>query len=194
MNHRIPDLKSVSAIYLISAVILVVDQITKWMVKSWLHLHQSIPVIGDTIRLTFVENPGMAFGIRLFEEHPFMSRWFFTIVSVIASILLIGYIYKMRFERRTYRVALGLILGGAVGNLIDRLLYGRVVDFLDADIPDLFGMSRWPVFNVADSAVVCGMILITFLVLFTKPREAPDQKSERADQDKKSFLQTESKE
>lgn len=176
MSHRIPDLKSVYGIYFISAAILIVDQISKWMVKSWMHLHQSIPVIGDTIRLTFVENPGMAFGIRLFEEHPFMSRWFFTIVSVIASILLIWYIYKMRYERRTYRVALGLILGGAVGNLIDRFLYGRVVDFLDADVPDMLGMSRWPVFNVADSSVVCGMILITILVLFTKPRKMPDQK------------------
>ncbi len=155
--------------------IIALDQVTKWMVKSWMHLHQTIPVFGDAVRLTFVENPGMAFGVRFFQDHPFLGRWFFTIVSVIASFLLVWYIYKMRHERKSYRIALGLILGGAVGNLIDRFLYGRVVDFLDADIPDMLGMQRWPVFNIADSAVVCGMILITALIFFSKPREQAEK-------------------
>lgn len=138
------------------------------MVKHWMILHDSIPLIGTTVQLTYLENPGMAFGIRFFETHPFWGRWFFSIVSILASIGLIWYIYRMRHERRMYRVSLALILGGAVGNLIDRVTFGRVVDFMDVDIPDLFGMQRWPVFNVADSSVVLGMIVMSAFVMFTK--------------------------
>lgn len=140
------------------------------MVKQWMVLHDSIPVFGTTVQLTFLENPGMAFGIRFFESHPFWGRWFFSIVSVVASIGLIWYIYKMRHERWIYRLSLALILGGAMGNLIDRVMYGRVVDFVDVDIPDVVGMQRWPVFNVADSSVVCGMIIMTAFVLFGRHR------------------------
>ncbi|MBL7993951.1 signal peptidase II [bacterium] len=155
-------------IYWLAFWIIVLDQITKWMVKHWMNLHDSIPLIGTTVQLTYLENPGMAFGIRFFETHPFWGRWFFSIVSILASIGLIWYIYRMRHERWMYRVSLALILGGAVGNLIDRVTFGRVVDFMDVDIPDLFGMQRWPVFNVADSSVVLGMIVMSAFVMFTK--------------------------
>ncbi|MBL7960630.1 signal peptidase II [bacterium] len=155
-------------IYWLAFWIIIFDQITKWMVKHWMILHDSIPLIGTTVQLTYLENPGMAFGIRFFETHPFWGRWFFSIVSILASIGLIWYIYRMRHERRMYRVSLALILGGAVGNLIDRVTFGRVVDFMDVDIPDLFGMQRWPVFNVADSSVVLGMIVMSAFVMFTK--------------------------
>ncbi len=168
---------SLYKLYLISLGVILADQLTKWIIKSTMVLHQSIRIIGDTVQLTFVENPGMAFGIRFFHTHPFFGRWFFTIVSVIASLVLIWYIYKMRRERRLYRISLALILGGAVGNLIDRFLYGRVVDFMDVDIPDWLGMDRWPVFNVADSAVVCGMILMTVLVLFGKSTNTETEKA-----------------
>lgn len=157
-------------IYWIALCVVVFDQVTKWMVKQWMVLHDSIPVFGTTVQLTFLENPGMAFGIRFFESHPFWGRWFFSIVSVVASIGLIWYIYKMRHERWIYRLSLALILGGAMGNLIDRVMYGRVVDFVDVDIPDVVGMQRWPVFNVADSSVVCGMIIMTAFVLFGRHR------------------------
>ena len=150
------------------------------MVKHWMVLHDSIPVLGNTIQLTYLENPGMAFGIRFFESHPFWGRWFFSIVSVIASVGLIWYIYKMQHERLVYRVSLALILGGAMGNLVDRLLYGRVVDFVDVDIPDMLSMQRWPVFNVADSAVVCGMIIMTAFVIFGKAHPAAETVTESA--------------
>jgi signal peptidase II len=166
-NQATPD-SSYYKLYLISLGVIFLDQVTKWIVKSTMLLHQSVSVIGETVQLTFVENPGMAFGIRLFQTHPFLGRWFFTIVSFVASGILIWYIYKMRYERMTYRISLALILGGAIGNLVDRLIYGRVVDFMDVDVPDMLGMQRWPVFNVADSAVVCGMILMTCLVLLSK--------------------------
>ena len=162
----------------ISVGIIAFDQVTKYLVKQYMVLHESIPVIGSTIQLTYVENPGMAFGIRFFADHPFLGRWFFSIVSVAASILLIVYMFKTRGERLTYRLSLALILGGAVGNLIDRVLMGRVIDFVDIDIPNLLGMHRWPVFNVADSAVVTGMILMSAFILFGKSgaKEEEDRK------------------
>ena len=161
--------------YVIALTIVLIDQISKWMVKSWMIIHDSIPLIGSTIQLTYIENPGMAFGIRFFESHPFWGRWFFSVVSIVASIGLVWYIYQARKETILYRTSLGLILGGAVGNLIDRVLFGRVVDFMDVDIPDVFGMHRWPVFNVADSAVVVGMIIMTFFVIFHKPGDQEGQ-------------------
>lgn len=167
-------------IYVIALMIVCLDQATKIMVKDAMMLHETIPVVGQTIQLTYIENPGMAFGIRFFETHPFWGRWFFSIVSVIASLALIWYIHVTRGEKMIYRVSLGLILGGAVGNLIDRVVFGRVVDFLDVDIPDMLGMQRWPVFNIADSAVVCGMILMTFYIVFAKP----SRKEENVELDK----------
>ncbi len=167
-------------IYLIALLIVLADQGSKILVKETMMLHDTIPVVGSTIQLTYIENPGMAFGIRFFETHPFWGRWFFSIVSVVASLGLIWYIHTTRGEKLMYRLSLGLILGGAIGNLIDRVIFGRVVDFMDVDIPDMLGMQRWPVFNIADSAVVCGMILMTFYVVFAKP----SQKEEKLELDK----------
>ncbi len=155
-------------VYWIAFAVVILDQATKLAVKATMAMHQVVQVLGTTVQLTYLENPGMAFGIRFFETHPFWGRWFFSAVSIIASFGLIWYIYRMRAESRVYRIALALILGGAIGNLIDRVLYGRVVDFIDMDMPDVMGLQRWYVFNIADAAVVCGMILMTGFVLFAK--------------------------
>jgi signal peptidase II len=164
----------------LSLLIVIADQITKLLVKGisipslaihieGLQLGSSRPIIGDFVRLTYIENPGMAFGIDI------GGKLFFSIFSIIASIGIVFYLYTVRNERLSFRLALALILGGAVGNLIDRvfygvifneapLFYGKVVDFLDADFFDisLFGyhLNRWPVFNIADASVTCGVILL----------------------------------
>lgn len=164
----------------LSASIVLLDQFTKLLVKGvsvpWLNLHvegfplgSSRPLIGDIIRLTYIENPGMAFGIDL------GGKLFFSLFSVAASIGIIVYLYKTRKENFGFRLALALILAGAIGNLIDRvfygilfgdapLFYGRVVDFIDADFFDVnilgFHLTRWPVFNVADASVTIGVLLL----------------------------------
>jgi len=135
---------------------------------------QSINVLGDFFKLTFVENPGMAFGIDVGVE----SKLFLSLFSLVASGGILYYLYKMRDKHIMLRLALALILGGAVGNLIDRtfyglfydyapLFYGRVVDFLNVDFFDftIFGRTydRWPIFNIADSAVSIGVVLLIFL-------------------------------
>ncbi len=164
--------------YWIALAIVALDQWTKWYVKSTMILHDTVSLIGTTVQLTYLENPGMAFGIRFFESHPFLGRWFFSIVSLVAMVFLIWYIYKMRQEKWAFRLALALILGGCVGNLIDRAMYGRVVDFMDVDIPDIFGIQRWWVFNVADSVVVVGMIIFSWFAFFQKPTPADNNKDE----------------
>jgi signal peptidase II len=140
---------------------------------------QKIPVIGNFFRITFIENPGMAFG---FDPGVNYKLWI-SIFSLAASIGLVIYLYIIRNQKFSLRLAIAFILGGAVGNLIDRmfygifygyapLFYGRVVDFLDFDFfnINIFGrhFERWPIFNIADSAVTIGVIILLFF--YKKPK------------------------
>ncbi|MCB9247356.1 MAG: signal peptidase II [Ignavibacteriales bacterium] len=178
----------------ISAFIVLIDQITKIFVKGisipflgldlpGMQYGSSINVIGDLFKITFVENPGMAFGINVGGY----AKLLLSLFSLVASIGIIIYIYKVRNEKLLYRVSLALILGGAVGNLIDRffygviygyapLLYGRVVDFLHFNALGftIFGKTyeSFPIFNVADSAVTIGVaILLIFHKSFEKKED-----------------------
>jgi signal peptidase II len=166
----------------LSAAIVLVDQITKMLVKGFsvpfldlyhhgVPLGASIPVLGDFVRLTFIENPGMAFGIEV------TGKIFVTVFTALAGVGILYYLYKIRNERFLVRLPLAMILGGAAGNLIDRVFYGvlygdgpllqgKVVDFIDVDFFDisLFGydLTRWFVFNVADASVSLGVVLLLF--------------------------------
>lgn len=135
-------------------------------------LGESFPLIGDFARITFVQNPGMAFGITFGSGKIFLS-----IFSLIASVALAWYLYKSEIPSSWVKFGLALILAGAAGNLIDRmfygvfysegaLFYGQVVDFIDVEFWDfsLLGhlYTRFPVFNVADSCVSCGMVVLLF--------------------------------
>jgi signal peptidase II len=180
-----------------SALVVLIDQVSKILVKGinipFLNLnivgmdeHQSFNVFGEFFKITFVENPGMAFGIGVNTEIKLLLSLF----SIIAVIGIAYYIYVSRNERFVFRFALALILGGAIGNLIDRtfygiiynyapLFYGHVVDFLNVEFFDfsLFGQTyeRFPVFNVADSAVSIGVFLLLF---FNKVKPETENKSE----------------
>lgn len=184
-------------VLLISGAILLADQVTKLLVKgvsipqlgiAWPGMTPgaSRPIFGDFLRLTFIENPGMAFGIDL------GAKLFFSIFSLLATLGILYYLYRVRTERLGFRVALALVLGGAAGNLIDRafygilfgegpLFYGKVVDFLDLEFFDisLFGyhLSRWPVFNIADASVTIGVLL---LLMFSRAQENPSPASSPA--------------
>lgn len=135
---------------------------------------EKIPVIGEFFRITFIENPGLAFGIDIDSN----IKFWISLFSLIASVGLVIYLYVVRKENLGFRIALALILGGAFGNFIDRafygiiydyapLFYGKVVDFLDFDFFNLtfFGKSydRFAIFNVADSSVTIGIFLLLFL-------------------------------
>ncbi len=146
----------------------------------------SINIIGDLFKFTFVENPGMAFGIDVGGY----SKFFLSLFSLIASIGILVYIYKVREQKLLFRLSLALILGGAVGNLIDRffygvifdyapLLYGRVVDFLHFDALGftIFGKTfdSFPIFNVADSAVTIGVAILLIFHKSFEPKAEVDK-------------------
>ncbi|UCH61724.1 MAG: signal peptidase II [Fidelibacterota bacterium] len=144
-----------------TALIVVSDQVTKYLVRHNLELHATIPVMGDFFRLTYVENSGIVFGIKIGGALPF-----FTALSIAATILILYYLYRERASHPGIRISLALVLGGAIGNLIDRLVFGQVVDFLDFGV----GKYRFFVFNVADSAVTVGVALFLLLTTFFYPQ------------------------
>jgi signal peptidase II len=139
---------------LIAACIIALDQITKLWVRSNLALYESIPIFGP-VSLTNVRNTGSAFG--LFVNQAFLLT-LIAIVGVIAILLFYRYFSKSSILGIS---ALGLVFAGAIGNLIDRLRFGYVTDFLDVR---LWGDFHWPAFNVADSAITVGSILLIVFV------------------------------
>ena len=140
---------------------IILDQWSKWIVFRRMALGTSIEVLGRFFRLTYIHNPKAAFGIALF------GGGFHLIFSIVALGLLLFVRYKTPLGQSGARIALTLILGGAIGNLIDRLRMGEVVDFFDFSI----GRYHWPVFNVADIAVTVGV----FLLLFSYIRDSTQQ-------------------
>ncbi|RMH63074.1 MAG: signal peptidase II [Calditrichaeota bacterium] len=165
---------TVKSALLIILGILLLDQITKYIARTYMELGRPIPIWGRFFQLTYVENPGMAFGIRV--DNPLL----FAALSLFAAGLVFYYMYKLRNEAFPLQLAITMIAAGAIGNLADRFIRGSVVDFLDFEFWDVhipaftllgwhfpgYDMTRWPVFNVADMAVSGGMILIFAYILF----------------------------
>ncbi len=145
----------------VSAVVVVLDQITKALTRSYLDLYDSVPVITNFFHLTYVTNDGMAFGLNFPG-----GSYVFLFISIILTIVIFMYLWKEPNNHLLMRLSLSLILAGAVGNLIDRLLFGQVVDFFDFMIGDY----HWYIFNVADSAVTIGMILFLYFSFFIQPK------------------------
>jgi signal peptidase II len=149
--------------FLIAFAVLLLDRYTKWVVAQHISLHDSITVIKRVFYITHVENRGAAFGI--FNDSP--SPWkigLLVLFSVVALVIVSALLWRSSHSMTASAVGLSLILGGALGNLWDRLLSGRVVDFLLVYI----GSYEWPAFNLADSAIVVGAGLLVFEILFTK--------------------------
>ena len=137
-------------IFSTALIILFLDQLTKFFIRKNFQLSQSISIIKNILNLTYVINAGSAFG--LFKNF----NLFFIIFSIIVIIAIFYYIGKINKNERLLQFSLGLLLGGTIGNLIDRLFYGHVIDFIDFRI--------WPVFNVADSAVTISIVLLIVLL------------------------------
>jgi signal peptidase II len=163
-----------------SLFVIIFDQVTKFLIKgiripalginfNGMPYGSSKPVIGEVIKFTFIENPGMAFGLDV------GPKMFLTLFTIVASFVILYYIYKHRNDGFLLRLSLAFILAGAVGNLIDRtfygkiygyapLFYGKVVDFVQVQFWDftIFGKTytTWPIFNVADVSVSVGFLII----------------------------------
>ena len=138
--------------FLLGVIVLIVtlDQWSKWAIKTSFQLYESKPVIQDIFHFTYVTNDGMAFGLSFPG-----GKHILLVMTILLTGFIVGFLWKEKDGHPLVKYGLALILSGAIGNLIDRLLYGKVVDFLDV----MVGNFHWYIFNVADSAVTVGMVL-----------------------------------
>ena len=158
--------KNIIIFILGSAAIVILDQITKAAILKNFFIHDSRPVIDGFFNLVYVMNPGAAFGFLADMSETFRYL-FFIGITILVMALIIYYIVKSKSENVLYVISLTLIFGGAVGNLIDRVRFGAVVDFLDVYI----GTAHWPAFNVADSSITIGAILMIWGMIGQRKKE-----------------------
>jgi len=137
----------------LSLLILVLDQVSKLWVIAHFHLYESVEIL-PSVNLTYVHNMGAAFSFL--SSAGGWQRWFFVAIAIIAVIVIVVWLSRLKPNEKWMAVTLSLILGGAVGNLYDRISYGYVVDFIDV----YYGSHHWPVFNVADSAISIGVLMM----------------------------------
>jgi signal peptidase II len=150
----------------LSVVIIVLDAVTKWLVSANISLHDAITVIPDLFSIVHVRNTGAAFGIGANAESQVVPL-LLNSGAILVFLIVVAYALRTPLTDRTLQVGLHLILGGAIGNLVDRFRFGYVVDFLDLYVRD----HHWPAFNVADSAICIGIALL-FLDMRRKPQPA----------------------
>lgn len=156
-----------------AALIVLIDQFSKYLVMASLEVGQSwdvAPWLVPIFSITHVTNTGVAFGL-----FPGVGASF-AIVPVIVSVMILVYSWSLPAEQWLTRVVLALPLGGAVGNLVDRLRQGFVVDFIDLNF---WPLHEWPIFNLADSSIVAGVVLLSLLMLWEERREQREQSEQR---------------
>ncbi len=146
-------------LFIVASLVVLLDQFTKQLaVNHLMQNEKSIVLIADWLKLTYTENSGIAFGVSL------GSRTALIIITALILVALLLYVVLSKNRKPSFLITFGLILGGGIGNLIDRATIGRVVDFIHVDIYQgyLFGswVSLWPVFNVADSAITVGACVL----------------------------------
>jgi signal peptidase II len=154
----------------IAGIVLLLDQLTKYFIQTHVRLHTIITVVPGFFNITHVRNKGAAFGM-LSNLPEFWRSAFFITITIAAVAALVALIVKTRERLTVY--AFSLIAGGAVGNVIDRIRYGEVVDFIQWYVKSWY----WPSFNVADSAITIGVGLLAIEMLFSKPKHEVNVKA-----------------
>lgn len=163
-NRRVPfsvenlgeRIRTAACLFFIASAVVIIDRLAKYLVLDNMVEGQSVQVLPGVFYITLVQNTGAAFGLFSGKNQFFISA------SLAVIIIISAYAVLSRFKSAYTIVALGLILGGAAGNLIDRLLFGYIIDFLDLRV--------WPVFNIADSCITAGSCLVVLEILFNKKR------------------------
>ncbi|MCF8216298.1 MAG: signal peptidase II [Chlorobium sp.] len=147
--------------FTLASIIVVVDQFTKKLAVMFLRERESITIISDWLKLTYAENKGIAFGVEFAPQLVMI-----TLVSAI-SIIVVIYVLRSGNRSRLFLLPFSLIFGGGIGNLIDRITVGSVIDFIHFDLYQGFIMgswvSLWPIFNIADSAITIGACMLVFM-------------------------------
>ena len=150
--------------------VLVLDHVTKWLARTKLDPERAIEVIPGYLRISYVSNTGVAFGLFRDLDSPW-KPYVLAAMAIVAVVVIFVYSSRMPSSRRLLQSALAVIMGGILGNFVDRILQGYVVDFIEFHIRDNF---YWPTFNVADSAITVGIgLLLIDAVKNTEPDEEP---------------------
>jgi signal peptidase II len=152
----------------IAMAVVVADQVTKLLVGRFMTLHESWTVVEGLARLTYVQNRGAAFGVLSDADLPYQSV-LFSAVSLAALVAIAVYAWRLPPHTRLPQTALALVMGGALGNLVDRARLGYVIDFVDV----YWGRYHWPAFNVADASISVGVCLLVLDILRTPQVEEP---------------------
>ena len=155
----------------LSAVVVILDQLTKYIASTSLVLYKPVAVM-PMFNWTLMHNTGAAFSFL--HDAGGWQRWFFAIIAIVVSVVIVLWIKRLEQHEKWQAVALALILGGAIGNVIDRVWLGYVVDFIDV----YYGSSHWPAFNIADSAISIGVALIIIESIREYRAEQKTDKSE----------------
>ena len=151
---------------IIIVAIIALDQWSKWAIKTSFNLYQSKPVIQDLLHFTYVTNDGMAFGLSFPG-----GKHVLLIMTILLTGFIVGFLWKEKNGHPLIKYVLALLLRGAIGNLIDRMFYGKVVDFLDL----MIGNFHWYTFNIADSSVTIGMILFIIHSIYIEQKKTNDE-------------------
>jgi len=163
--------RSPSILLLVLFLVLIADQLSKLLIIEYFQEGQSLSIIGNLVRFQFIYNEGGVMGTRIGPS------WIYTILTVFALILIIRFLISDKTGKMSSGIALALIAAGAIGNLIDRIRFGKVIDFIDIDIPDIHFLNiyRWFTFNVADAAITAGLAIFVIVLLFQgRQTAAPD--------------------
>ncbi len=162
----IPNGKTAFVYYIIALVVLVIDQVTKISFEKWLVTEfNSVPVIEPVLNWTLAYNRGAAFSFLANQGG--WQKWFFAILGLMVSLFILSYLRKIPKNAKVLSFGLALVLGGAVGNVIDRILYGHVIDFIHVHYADVW---HYPIFNVADIGICVGMALVVVDMLFLEKK------------------------
>lgn len=137
----------------LSGVIIVLDQLTKVVMSNWLELYQTVAVM-PYFNFTLAHNSGAAFSFLAGAGG--WQRWFFIVLALVVSAVLVLWLSRLKVTAKMEAIAISLIIGGAIGNVLDRFLYGYVIDFIDVYV----GSYHWPAFNIADAAICIGAVLL----------------------------------
>jgi len=157
--------KNIIVFILGATTVIVLDQITKAAIVARFFIHESYTIVAGFLNLVYVMNPGAAFGFLANASATF-RYFFFTGITIAVILLIIYYVMKSKPQNMLMVISLTLIFAGAVGNLIDRIRFGAVVDFLDVYI----GTAHWPAFNVADSAISVGAVLMIWGMIMKREK------------------------
>ena len=160
-----PNGRFASRYYGLALVVLLIDQLSKYYFEHRLAEYESIRLIDPVLDLTLAYNRGAAFS--LLANQSGWQKWFFVLLGLTVSLFLLSYLRQVPKQARMLSVGLALILGGAIGNVIDRLLYGHVIDFIHVHYGDVW---HYPIFNVADMGICVGMALVVIDVLFLEKK------------------------